>query len=72
MILEECIKTVRFKLGMNQTEFASLIGTSQQCVSNWERGKKNPSFRNIQKIISALNNQEGDLKVTNLLSSIQI
>lgn len=39
------IKTVRLKLHMSQTEFASLLGVSFATVNRWENGKTMPNYR---------------------------
>ena len=36
------IQKLRTKLGMNQTEFAKIIGVNQGTVSRWEAGKGTP------------------------------
>ncbi|MBQ4072463.1 MAG: helix-turn-helix transcriptional regulator [Clostridia bacterium] len=40
--------------GYNQAEFAKKIGTTQQRVSEWERGKVEPTLSNIVAIIKTL------------------
>ena len=48
------IRELRYKLGLNQTEFADLVGTTQTQVSRWELGKNKPlklfvlSIKNIE------------------------
>ena len=37
------IKDHRGKAGLKQIELAEMIGHSQQCLSNWERGRSVPS-----------------------------
>lgn len=50
----EKIKNTRQKLGLNQREFAELIGTGKDVISRWESGKVKIS-KAYQKIIEALN-----------------
>ena len=40
--------------GYSQGEFAKMLGTTQQRVSEWERGKVEPTLSNIIAIIKAL------------------
>jgi len=35
-------KAVRKKLGLSQTQFASLIGISHRTLQNWEQGHRHP------------------------------
>ena len=45
MEIGQQIKTVRLKLHMSQTEFASLFGISFATVNPWENGKTTPNYR---------------------------
>jgi len=36
-------KAIREKLGLSQTDFASLIDVSKHTLISWEQGKRNPS-----------------------------
>ena len=38
----EEIKTLRKKMGLNQTQFAHKIGVHLQTISRWERGEMTP------------------------------
>ena len=40
---KEEIREFRKKLSLTQYQFAELLGTSQDIISNWETGKRNPS-----------------------------
>ena len=51
----ENLKFERKLAGYNQAEFAKKIGTTQQRISEWERGKVEPSLSNIITIIKTLN-----------------
>lgn len=42
MTSSEVIKKARKKTGLNQTEFASLLGINQQEISLYEIGKRHP------------------------------
>ena len=52
--LNENIKRLRIANGMNQVEFANLLGVSKQCVSNWENDNVLPSIEMLIKIADAL------------------
>ena len=51
----ENLKNLRIAAGISQKKFAETLGTTQQRVSEWERGLIEPSLYNILKILSALN-----------------
>ncbi|KAA0753102.1 XRE family transcriptional regulator [Bacillus sp. AY1-10] len=44
------IKSVRQLTGLNQTDFAKLVGVSLTTVNKWERGHAQPKKENIKKI----------------------
>lgn len=48
--LNENIKRLRISHGMNQVEFARLLGVTKQCVSNWENDNVLPSIDMLTKI----------------------
>ena len=48
--LNENIKRLRISQGMSQVEFASLVGVTKQCVSNWENDNVLPSVEMLVKI----------------------
>ena len=43
----ERIKDLRIKHGMTQTAMGEIIGTKQDSVSTYERGKNYPEVRNL-------------------------
>ena len=45
------IKLFRVRLHLNQSDFASCLGVSQNTVSAWEQGTFEPSARSILKIV---------------------
>ncbi|MBQ8178758.1 MAG: helix-turn-helix transcriptional regulator [Clostridia bacterium] len=51
----ENLKNERKLAGFNQAEFAKLLGTTQQRVSEWERDKVEPTLSTIKAILKALN-----------------
>ena len=48
--LNENIKRLRLTKGLNQVEFAKVLGVTQQCVSNWENDNVVPSIEMLEKI----------------------
>ena len=48
----ERIKQIRMALGLTQAEFAKKLGTKQRTVSNWERGRNEPSLHMLAKFSS--------------------
>lgn len=48
--LNENIKRLRISQGMSQVEFATLVGVTKQCVSNWENDNVLPSIEMLVKI----------------------
>ena len=42
--LNENIRTLRSNRGLNQVEFAKIMGVTKQCVSNWENDNVQPSI----------------------------
>ena len=53
--LNENIKRMRIARGMNQVEFARLVGVTKQCVSNWENDNVIPSIEMLVKIADLFN-----------------
>ena len=51
--LNENIKRLRISQGMSQVEFASLVGVTKQCVSNWENDNVLPSVEMLIRIAEA-------------------
>ena len=56
------IKQIRKKTGLNQTDFAKLIGATLPAVSNWETGKNLPNNERLKAI-----SQIGEISVDELL-----
>ena len=48
--LSENIRRLRLLRGLNQAQFAKLIGVTKQCVSNWENDNVLPSIEMLLKI----------------------
>lgn len=48
--LNENIKLLRQKNGLNQVEFAKIMHVTKQCVSNWENDNVVPSVEMLVKL----------------------
>jgi transcriptional regulator with XRE-family HTH domain len=48
--LNENIKELRLLRGLNQVEFAKLMGVTKQCISNWENDNVLPSIEMLMKM----------------------
>lgn len=55
MTLGETIKKYRKRKGLNQTELANLIGLDRSAISNFENGKREPTYSMILKLAEVLN-----------------
>ena len=55
LMLNENIKKLRMARGLNQVEFARVMGVSKQCVSNWENDNVMPSIEMLIKIADFFN-----------------
>jgi transcriptional regulator with XRE-family HTH domain len=49
------LKNIRKANNISQADFAKMMNTSQQRISEWECGKIEPSLYNLIKIIKVLN-----------------
>ena len=56
MRISECIKKIRFHLGVNQTQFANLINKDKTSVCLYESGKRKPGFGSLKKMVDLANN----------------
>lgn len=54
MSLGDRIREMREDQGLNQSELAERVGTSQSTISQLEKGKRNPSYRTLQNVADAL------------------
>lgn len=55
---KDTIKAFREELGLNKTQFASLLSLDTSTVSYWESGEKNPSKKS-QKALKSLAEKKG-------------
>ncbi len=60
------IKNLRKKAGLTQKELAGLTGLSQSYIARLERGDLNPTYENIKKIFSILENEITKVEGTTL------
>lgn len=44
------LKELRLKKGLTQTELGEKVGVKQNTFTNWENGKREPSFENLVKL----------------------
>ena len=49
-MFQDRLKTLRTKNGLTQQELAKKIGVSQASIFYWETGKREPSFKTIEKL----------------------
>ena len=50
MNIGETIKQLRLEFNMTQSQLASLLFTSQDTISLWERGKSLPDVKSVIKL----------------------
>ena len=55
MEFSERVKALRRESKLSQAELAEQIGVSQQCISEWERGKTDPTLTFIVKLSDIFN-----------------
>ena len=53
-IFTERLKELRLKKGLTQTELGEKVGVKQNTFTNWEKGKREPSFENLIKLSDLL------------------
>ncbi len=53
-IFTERLKELRLKKGLTQTELGEKVGVKQNTFTNWENGKREPSFENLIKLADLL------------------
>ena len=49
-MLNERIRDLRIRRGINQVQLAKLMNVSKQCVSNWENDNVLPSVEMLQRL----------------------
>jgi transcriptional regulator with XRE-family HTH domain len=52
--LGDAVRELRTELGFSQEGFAHAVGLHRTYIGGIERGERNPSFRNLVRIASAL------------------
>lgn len=63
MTFGEYFRKKRRLLGINQMDFAEIIGINQETISRWESGKSSPPFEKAREIIEILG---GEIKIKNI------
>lgn len=53
-VFSERLKELRLKKGLTQTELGEKVGVKQNIFTNWENGKREPSFENLIKLADLL------------------
>lgn len=53
-IFPQRLKELRLKKGLTQQEIADLVHVNRVTYTNWEKGKREPSFENIVKLADLL------------------
>ena len=48
------LKESRLKKGLTQTELGEKVGVKQSTFTNWENGKREPSYENLVKLADLL------------------
>ena len=54
-IFKDNLKMLRKQEKYNQQQLAQLVGVSQQCVSEWENGKIEPTLSYLWKLADIFN-----------------
>ena len=44
------LRELRFRYGLTQQEIADLVHVNRVTYTNWEKGKREPSFENLIKL----------------------
>lgn len=55
------LKLIRKARGLKQKELANIVGVSESAISQYENGKKQPSFEIALKLAEALDCESADL-----------
>ena len=66
MKISDCIKNIRFNMGITQTELASRIDKDKASISLYESGQRKPGFPTIKRLIDLANANGMNLKFTDL------
>lgn len=49
-LFQDNLCKIRYRIGLNQREFAELIGVNKHTVSKWENGDKRMSLKRMNQI----------------------
>ena len=55
------LKSMRKAAGISQAEIAARLNVKQNTVSNWETGRRNPSYKQLKAMAAAYNCTVDDL-----------
>lgn len=55
MKLAECIKYIRFELGLNQAQLGRKIDKDKTSICMYEQGKRKPGFPTLKKLVDLAN-----------------
>lgn len=55
------IRALREARGLSQNDLAEALGINQSTVSNWERGKIEPTLFNVRRLANILGVEPGEL-----------
>jgi|APCry1669193181_1035450.scaffolds.fasta_scaffold427754_1 predicted transcriptional regulator len=61
-----CLKKIRYKLCMNQREFAQFLGVSATAIYQYETGKRQPSFPMIRRFVALLKKNDIQIEYSDL------
>lgn len=53
-VFSERLKELRLKKGLTQTELGEKVGVKQNTFTNWENGKREPSYEKLEKLADLL------------------
>lgn len=51
-MISKAVKRLRVKLLLTQSEFASILGVTRYCISNYELGRRSPRLQIVGKMLS--------------------
>lgn len=60
-IFSERLKELRLQHGLTQQEIADLVHVNRVTYTNWEKGKREPSYENLVKLADLLEVSLGSL-----------
>ncbi len=67
MLVKDCIRNARYKLGLNQREFADLVCISKASISLYETGERTPGFPALRRIVDKMKEFNITMEYTDLI-----